>query len=72
MKEKDVTTEREDRAVSERQLRNPPVNTREEQGQRSDRQEEKKTSSHNINHTIHERARKSYHNDGPGGNYSGY
>jgi hypothetical protein len=68
MKEKDAAKERPDRTVAERQSENTSINTREEQDQRTERQEQKKMNTTNMN----ERARKSYHNDGPGGNYAGF
>ena len=68
MKEKDATRERPNRAVAEDQSENTSINTRAEQEARNDRQDEKKKYTNHMN----ERARKSYHNDGPGGNYSGF
>jgi len=67
MKEKNITKERQRHAATERESKGTSVNTREEGLERnSNRQNEKNISD------INNRARKSYHNDGPGGNYSGF
>lgn len=68
MKEKDAKTERQEQAVEERQPGNSTINARNDQDRRNDKREEKKMNASHIN----ERARKSYHNDGPGGNYEGF
>lgn len=68
MKEKDASSEREEQAAEERQPGNPTIHTRTHQDHRNDKQEEKKMHAGHM----HERARKSYHNDGPGGNYDGF
>jgi hypothetical protein len=68
MEEKDAIKERRDQAVTERQSRNTSIHTKKEPEQRSERPDEKKRNATHVN----DRARKSYHNDGPGGNYGGY
>ena len=68
MKEKNATKERSDPAVAGRQSEDNPVSKRDEPIHRNARQGEKKMHASDMNN----RARKSYHNDGPGGNYAGY
>jgi hypothetical protein len=67
MKEKNITKERQEHAADERQTKNTSVNTREEDAERNSNRQDKRNMS-----DINNRARKSYHNDGPGGNYPGF
>ena len=66
MKNKDAAEERQGRASEGRQSENTSVNTREEHTERNNHPEKDKKIR-----DIHNRARKSYHNDGPGGSYRG-
>ncbi len=54
------------RASESRQSENTSVNNREEDTERANHQEKGKKVK-----DVHNRARKSYHNDGPGGGYRG-
>ena len=66
MKNKDAAEERQGRASESRQAENTSVNNREEDTERANHQEKDKKVK-----DAHNRARKSYHNDGPGGGYRG-
>ena len=67
MKKNVATKERQDQAV-ERQTE-ASGDTREENSERTTRSKDDKTVS---TKDMDKRARKSYHNDGPGGSYGGY
>ena len=66
MKNKDAAEERQGRALEGRQSENTSVNTRDENTEEHNHQEKDKKVK-----DLHNRARKSYHNDGPGGGYRG-